>query len=37
MIIVCPLCKRGKEIPLDPQTSRPIKGIKCDYCTTQIT
>ncbi len=37
MIIVCPLCKRGKDIPLDEKTGRPMKGVKCPYCTTQIT
>lgn len=37
MIIVCPVCKRGKDIPLDYRTDRPVKGVKCDHCTTKIT
>lgn len=37
MLMVCPMCKMGKDIPLDFKTDRPIRGIRCDNCTTKIT
>lgn len=37
MLLVCPMCKRGKDIPLDFKTDRPKKGVRCEHCTTKIT
>ena len=37
MLLVCPMCKRGKDIPLDYKTDRPTRGVRCEHCTTQIT
>ena len=37
MLVVCPNCKIGHEIPIDPATDRPKTGFVCTRCKSKVT
>lgn len=37
MLVVCPNCKMGQDVPMDYSTDRPKKGFTCSRCKSKIT